>query len=372
MAYYIDLFSPETYQAFTNSDKKISGFRNRQRGIAASIQPGDKLICYVTKVSRWVGVLEITDKYFIDDKPIFIQAMDPFVVRFNVKTSVWFSIENGIPIDEDICWKVLSFTKEFPKNSSAWTGIIRNSLRKLTDSDGEYLENILLKQLDNPTMYDLTEKDKNKLKILTVKTQDSKQVTVSIPENDETLSDEDNKDLSKNRESIKIQALLAEIGERMDFHIWLPRNDRQKVLETWKPKTNRLIEILPLNYDDVTLKTIENIDVLWIKHRSIIRAFEIEHTTSIYSGILRMADLMALQPNLNIHAHIVAPIERKDKVIQEITRPVFAYLSNGPLSESCTYISYNSVIELSEEKKLEYMNDSVLSEYEEYAEEADI
>ncbi|WAC12526.1 hypothetical protein [Dyadobacter pollutisoli] len=62
-----------------------------------------------------------------------------------------------------------------------------------------------------------------------------------------------------------------------------------------------------LNYDTITLRTIENIDVLWIKGRSIVRAFEVEHTTSIYSGILRMADLMALQPNLDIGAHIVAP-----------------------------------------------------------------
>ena len=65
-----------------------------------------------------------------------------------------------------------------------------------------------------------------------------------------------------------------------------------------------MLESLPLNYDDTTLKTVENIDVLWVRRRSIVRAFEVEHTTSIYSGILRMADLMALQPNLDIKAHI--------------------------------------------------------------------
>ena len=39
--------------------------------------------------------------------------------------------------------------------------------------------------------------------------------------------------------------------------------------------------------------------------RLIVRVFEVEHTTSIHLGILRMADLMALQLNLNISAHIV-------------------------------------------------------------------
>ena len=102
-----------------------------------------------------------------------------------------------------------------------------------------------------------------------------------------------------------MQALLAQIGEQMHMQIWLPRNDRQRVLELWTPEAKEsLLERLPLNYDDVTLGTIENIDVIWIRKRSIIRAFEVEHTTSIYSGILRMADLMALQPNLSIKAHI--------------------------------------------------------------------
>jgi hypothetical protein len=159
---------------------------------------------------------------------------------------------------------------------------------------------------------------------------------------------------------------LAKIGELMGMKIWLPKNDRQRVLGYLKGKLENIVDDLPLNYDSTTLKTIENIDVLWLKGRSIIRAFEVEHTTSIYSGILRMADLMALQPNLDIKAHIVAPEERKEKVFQEITRPVFSLLEGKPLSERCTFISYDSVLELSKEKKLQYMNDMVLEEYQEY------
>jgi hypothetical protein len=59
MAYYLDLFSPETYEAFGNSSKTISGFRMRQLNAAKGIHPGDKLICYMTKLSRWFGVLEV-------------------------------------------------------------------------------------------------------------------------------------------------------------------------------------------------------------------------------------------------------------------------------------------------------------------------
>ena len=129
-----------------------------------------------------------------------------------------------------------------------------------------------------------------------------------------------------------------------------------------------LIEQLPRSYDSVTLKTIEQIDVLWLKRRSIVRAFEVEHTTSVYSGILRMADLLALQPNMAIKLHIVAPEERREKVFQEIRRPVFSLLDRGPLAESCTYLAYESLRQIAGFKHLEHMSDSVLDEYADDAE----
>jgi hypothetical protein len=129
-----------------------------------------------------------------------------------------------------------------------------------------------------------------------------------------------------------------------------------------------LLDRLPLNYDETTLATIQRIDVLWLKGRSISRAFEVEHTTAIYSGLLRMADLCALLPNINVALHIVAPESRRDKVFQEITRPVFSLLEHSPLSERCTYLSYGSVRELADLEYLSHTTDSVLDEFVENAE----
>ena len=171
------------------------------------------------------------------------------------------------------------------------------------------------------------------------------------------------------RESTRVQALLAEVGARMGMQIWIPRNNREAVLAEWKGNHATLLDRLPLNYDDVTLRTIEQIDVLWLKGRAIKRAFEVEHTTSVYSGILRMADLLALQPNMDIRLHIVAPAARREKVFQELRRPVFSLLDRGPLSESCSLLSYDSVRELATHSHLSYLSDSVLEEYEEDAAE---
>lgn len=156
----------------------------------------------------------------------------------------------------------------------------------------------------------------------------------------------------------------------MGFRIWVPPADRTKVLDIVDPAQKvSFLDALPLNYDENTLDTIRQIDVIWLKGRSMARAFEIEHTTAIYSGILRMADLLALQPNMQIRLHIVAPLERREKVLREIRRPVFSLLDHGPLYEKCTFLSYDAVHAIAQQKFLSLMSDRILDEYEEPAEE---
>ena len=98
------------------------------------------------------------------------------------------------------------------------------------------------------------------------------------------------------------------------------------------------------------------------------RAFEIEHTTAIYSGLLRMADLLALQPNMDIRLHIVAPTDKRERVLREIRRPVFSLLERGPLYDQCSYVSYDSIESLIGAQHLSHMSDSIILEYEESAE----
>jgi hypothetical protein len=226
-----------------------------------------------------------------------------------------------------------------------------------------------LSQVEDGESFPIDEREYEKLITHTVRRVD-KVVTVTVPQDIDEEEEEEELLPAKPevRESIMIQATLAKIGATMGMRIWIPRNDRSGVLNQWEDIDRVLLDILPLNYDGTTLKTIEQIDVLWLRGRAIIRAFEVEHTTSIYSGILRMADLLALQPNMEIKLHIVAPIERRDKVFDELQRPVFSLLEKGPLKESCTYLSYDVVRDIARLKHLSYLSDNVLDEYAEEAE----
>jgi hypothetical protein len=325
------------------------------------------VVCYLTRLTRGFGLLEVIEGPFVDDKPLFTRENDPFVERFRVRSTVWLNIDMGIPIHDDAIWAGLSFTRSLQKGSIGWTGKVRGSLVRLDDVDGTFLAERLTAQAAQGKTYPLDEQDTCKLATHTVNRPD-KVVTVSVPEDTGTSDSAEVIPEAETRESIRIQALIATIGALMGMSIWIPRSDRGGVLKEWKNEGNNLLDRLPLNYDDTTLRTVEQIDVLWLRGRSIIRAFEVEHTTSVYSGILRMADLLALQPNMDIKLHIVAPEVQRDNVVQEIRRPVFSLLEKGPLAESCTYLSYGSLRELAAQKHLPHLSDTVLDVYAEEAE----
>jgi hypothetical protein len=166
--------------------------------------------------------------------------------------------------------------------------------------------------------------------------------SVTVPESEEapTEAPEITKEPS---DHIEVQWLLLKLGIDMGFDVWVARNDRGRQLKGQRfADLPKLKTELPLQFDEATNRTIELIDVLWLRGNAIVAAFEIESTTSIYSGLLRMSDLIAMQPNLNIPLYLVAPDERRQKVIDEVNRPTFRRLS-PPLFEVCRFISFSDL-----------------------------
>lgn len=138
----------------------------------------------------------------------------------------------------------------------------------------------------------------------------------------------------------EIQYLLLKLGADMGFDVHVARNDQGKVWDGQRlGGLPRRRDQLPRQFDDATNQTIELIDVLWLDGNAIVAAFEIESTTSIYSGLLRMSDLLAQQPNIAVPLFLVAPEQRRAKVIEQVNRPTFGRMK-PPLVEVCRYISF--------------------------------
>lgn len=389
MTYYLAPFNIETCDLFADSSRDVVGYPISYRSKAKAVRPGDRLVayCYWPKFFRWLGILEVLDNYYTDDSLWLGEENNP--IRLKVRALVWLPPEKSVPVQDKSVWDYLQFTKEMDP-SLTWFG---GKLARFPDADGLFLERLLIAQDTGGDVYPVDEEQLRKRRDRMQKIRErlsarregankeaaakspapelpaksEKAVPIAIPDDDRSKAiSPAHVEGGAIRESAQIQALLALCGEKMGFKIWLPKNDRPAVLQQWVPEQGSLLEGLPLNYDFNTLRTIENIDVLWIRGSAIARAFEIEHTTAVYSGLLRMADLLAMQPNMRIHLHIVAPEDRRKKVFQEIIRPVFSLLEGGPLSDCCSFIGYASILELSQNPHLQYLTDSVLEKYEQF------
>jgi hypothetical protein len=169
---------------------------------------------------------------------------------------------------------------------------------------------------------------------------------VSVPEqdDDESADIESKPETQSATRHTEIQYHFLKLGAELGLDVWVARNDRGRNYngELLGAMLGMLDE-LPTQFNPATNRTIELIDVLWLKGNAILAAFEIEATTSIYSGLLRMSDLLALQPNLDLALFLVAPDTRRAKVRQEIARPTFAYREK-PLPKVCGFIGFDKLM----------------------------
>jgi hypothetical protein len=339
--YWIDLFTGFTWNEFKKAGAKVSGFRESRWKSVQRIKKGDYLLCYLTGVSRFIGILEVTGEAFKDNSEIW--SDEDFPCRLNVKIVSELTPETAVPVFD--LRDRLSFFKEAEK-TLAWTGHFRGSPALWKKEDGEAVTSAVLEAVKNPVSRPVDPKKLSRRP----KAIQAKIGSVSIPEN-ESQNENDSKETIQEekeasfREHTEIQHVLLKLGSDMGFDIWVARNDRNKKhLGEVFAELPKIKESLPLQFDDATNRTIELIDVLWLQGNAIVAAFEIESTTSIYSGLLRMSDLITMQPNLNLPLYLVAPDDRRNKVISEVNRPTFSRLI-PPLYEMCRFISFSTLRE---------------------------
>ncbi|HEU0030045.1 MAG TPA: type II restriction endonuclease [Kofleriaceae bacterium] len=133
------------------------------------------------------------------------------------------------------------------------------------------------------------------------------------------------------RTHTEIQVWLRDLGRALGFDIWIAANDRARDAGSGQ-LADGCLEVLPAPLADAPgADAIRLIDVLWLDRGGdrVAAAFEVEHTTSIYSGIIRLLDLALGAPGHATHGlFLVAPDDREDEVRAQLTRPAFRAVSN--------------------------------------------
>lgn len=141
---------------------------------------------------------------------------------------------------------------------------------------------------------------------------------------------------------IIMQWKLIELGRKSKVKIWIPKADQKKIKEEYN--FDKFEEDFTSGLD-IQTKYFKNIDCIWKEEYKIDAAFEIENTTDIYSGLLRFADLKILYPNHLYPLYIVAPIEKKNRLIEQLKRPIFKELE---LYKQVKYLSYENIKNVSD------------------------
>jgi hypothetical protein len=341
MHYWLDLFTGTTWEEFQKAGASVSGFREHNWNRARNVKPGDIFLCYLAGVKRWVGLLQVVGERYKDDAPVWTEEVFP--VRFPVKPLIMLNAENGVPMKE--LEGKLSFY-EHGAPSSKWAGYIRSSPTKYKKEDGELITAALQEAERNPIARPvdprLFRRSANLYKHKKKSGNREVETLVAVPPREEEENESETFPPAGPTHT-EIQWRLLDLGSQMGLAVWAPKSDRGK---QWNRKrisdVRGLVDSLPIQFDEATNGTIENIDVLWLKGNAIVAAFEVEHTTSIYSGLLRMSDLLTMQPNIDIKLYLAAPDERYAKFRGEVPRPTFAS-GRKPLHTVCRFLPYSAL-----------------------------
>ena len=138
----------------------------------------------------------------------------------------------------------------------------------------------------------------------------------------------------------QVQTYLSVIGASKGYDIWIPQNDRNK-LDKSLIGTMIYRESLPSTLDIIS-EVAEEIDVVWLhKGSNQVRSlFEVEHTTPIYTALLRFNDVHLAAPSSEQSFQIIAQDARRPAFVRQLNRPTF---KTSGLNQICTFLEYRNV-----------------------------
>lgn len=133
------------------------------------------------------------------------------------------------------------------------------------------------------------------------------------------------------RTHTEVQGWLRDLGRALGFEVWIAANDRSRPYAGGK-LGDGCLDALPFGIAGTPgADAVRLIDVVWFERGTLApaAAFEVEHTTSIYSGIVRMLDLALGAPERAVQGlYLVAPDAREADVREQLRRPAFQAVSH--------------------------------------------
>lgn len=142
----------------------------------------------------------------------------------------------------------------------------------------------------------------------------------------------------------EMQFHLLKTGRALGYDVCCASNDKSRSFNGNNFSFLSLPEFPVLDTDPDTAATIRLIDVLWFQAgtNNVIAAFEVEKSTSIYSGILRLTDLACTIADGDEAFYLIVPDKREKDVQLQLSRPAIknskikiSYILFSELRKNC-------------------------------------
>jgi len=135
MTYWLDVFTPKSWEEFKKAGGVVSGFPDPRWKTVQRIQIGDILLCYMKSYSCWFGALKVVSAAFRDYRTrIWSDASYP--CRVQVEPVVILDPQKAIAAKELIHQLTLFAKVRDPKR---WSWPLRASPKQLAKEDGDLI-----------------------------------------------------------------------------------------------------------------------------------------------------------------------------------------------------------------------------------------
>ena len=138
----------------------------------------------------------------------------------------------------------------------------------------------------------------------------------------------------------QVQSIVTAIGLAKGYDIWVPLNDRSKIDPQYVASLS-CRDALPSPVAEVN-DVLQEIDVVWMQPGSnqIIGMFEVEHSTPIYTALLRFNDVHLIAPSVSSTFRVIADEARRPLFVRHLNRPTFR---TSGLNQICSFLEYRNV-----------------------------
>ena len=131
--------SPENFAATRERGFRLIGMKEGRRRMAEQIEPGDRIVFYLTRIKELAAIVRVTGAMFEDRTPVWPGKpgkVDPYPWRFETEPELVLEEGEYVPAEE--LADELEHVRKWPREH--WTLAFQGQLRSVSQSDARVLE----------------------------------------------------------------------------------------------------------------------------------------------------------------------------------------------------------------------------------------